>query len=342
VVEFARGANSLAALANSARLTRLRVMPHRADLAVVLVSFNSAAWLQRSIAAIERHAGGLALDIFVVDNGSRDRTRELVASRFPQVRLILADNDGFAAGNNRGIEASRARYVLLVNPDVEIVEGSLSALVGELDRFPHVGAAGVRQLEVGGSVSPTCFRFPSVRRALGEALFSERWPIRPRWAGERLLRPRGYERDKRCDWVLGSFLVLRREALLATGLLDERFFLYSEEPDLCLRMRRAGWETRYMASVTAFHYSSPWGHSPVLLAQDAFARRQYAAKHFGPTRCRAYLAALRLRHRLRAVVFLRDHGRRIGALRALRALRRNATPPMYKPPATAIRSRAPS
>ena len=104
---------------------------------------------------------------------------------------------------------------------------------------------------------------------------------RSRWAGERELDLAIYDTEVECDWTSGSFMFCRREALLSAGLLDERFFIYSEEPDLCLRMKRAGWATRHLPTMTIVHHAGKGGLRPKMVAQDVFTRRQYARKHFG-------------------------------------------------------------
>ncbi|HEY7952115.1 MAG TPA: glycosyltransferase family 2 protein [Solirubrobacteraceae bacterium] len=269
------------------------------DLAVVVVSANDACWLQDCLSSVYTHAGEMALEVIVVDNASSDGTRELVEGRFPRAAVVSSPNLGFAYGNNRGLERTGARYVLLLNPDTEILQGTLAQLVAALDGRPEVGIAGVRQLDGAGALLPTMRRFPNAVRALGEALLSERWPLRPAWAGERVLEAAAYEREGECDWVVGSFLLARREALLAAGMLDERFFLYCEEPDLCLRVRRAGWRVRYLPSVTIRHYAGKGGVQPRMVAQEAFARVQYARKHFSRLHGALYVGALWLRYGLR-------------------------------------------
>lgn len=313
-----------------------------ADLAIVVVSTNEAHWLERCLATVFDHAGGAQLDVIVVENSCADGTRLLVESRFPQARVVSSPNRGFGHGNNRGLEHADARYVLLLNPDTEVIAGTFGELVRILDARRSIGLVGVRQVAADGTLWPTICRFPSITRAFGEALFSERWPVHPSWAGERVLDPRAYERERECDWPLGSFMLARREALLSAGMLDERFFIYCEEPDLCLRIEQAGWEVRYLPQMTIVHHSHEWGLRPRMLAQDAYARKQYARKHFGPVRRGLYLSALATRHLIRAAV-ARSPDRRQGARLALRTLTGHAEPPFGAPPPTALApSRRPS
>jgi N-acetylglucosaminyl-diphospho-decaprenol L-rhamnosyltransferase len=311
-----------------------------ADLAVIVVSTNEAHWLERCLSTVFDHAGGATLEVIVVDNASTDGTRELVESSFPQARVVSSPNRGFAYGNNRGLEQTSARFQLLLNPDTEIVEGEFGELIDLLDARPQVGLAGVRQVTADGELWPTIRRFPSVTRALGEALFSEHWPVSPAWAGERVLDWSAYEREVECDWTSGSFMLARREALLSSGLLDERFFIYSEEPDLCLRIKRAGWQVRHLPQMTIVHHAGKGGVRPRMVAQDAYTRKQYARKHLRPVHRGLYLSALGVRYLIRVAsahaASADGAARREGALRALSALLGRADPPFTKPPATAV------
>jgi GT2 family glycosyltransferase len=313
------------------------------DLAVIVVSANDARWLPACLSSVYAHSGPLELEVFVVANACTDGTSELVRSRFPRAHTIDAPNLGFAYGNNRALERTRARCALLLNPDTEILDGTLAELLATLDAQPRVGVAGVRQVDPAGALLPSIRRFPSAARALGEALGSERWPLHPAWSGERVLEPAAYAREHDCDWVVGSFLLLRREALLSAGLLDERFFLYCEEPDLCLRVARAGWRIRHLPQMTIRHHAGKGGVQPRMVAQETFARRQYARKHFGPVHRQLYLGALGVRYALRAALpwgnGRGDERRRAAARHALRSLAPRPRPPFLAPAPTALASR---
>jgi GT2 family glycosyltransferase len=312
---------------------------HGADLAVVIVSTNEASWLTPCLKTVFEHAGAARLDVVVVDNASTDGTRELVESRFPQARLVSSENRGFSHANNCGALTCTARYILFLNPDTEIVSGTFGELVATLDERPDVGLAGVRQITPNGELWPTIRRFPSITRAFGEALGSERWPILGSWCGERELDLSRYDNEVDCDWTSGSFMLARREALLSAGLLDERFFIYSEEPDLCLRMKRAGWAVRHLPKMLIVHHAGKGGVRPKMAAQDVYTRRQYARKHFGANYAAVYLGAVGMRHVLRAIVPSLGEGgarRRAAAQLALRTLTGRTPPPFGAPPQTAL------
>src|SRR5262245_59106066 len=145
------------------------------DLAVIVVSTDQAHWLRRCLPTIRERAGGVRLDLVVVDNGADDAAG-LVEREFPGARAIRCENRGFAHANNVALRTCGARHVLLLNPDTELREGTLADLVAELDRRPDVGVMGVRQVGADGSVYPSMRSFPTVGRVLGDALGLERVP----------------------------------------------------------------------------------------------------------------------------------------------------------------------
>jgi GT2 family glycosyltransferase len=310
----------------------------RRDLSVIVVSTNESRWLDACLSTVYAHAGSARLDVVVVDNESRDGTAELVRERFPDARVVRCPNRGFPHANNRALMTPMARYVLFLNPDTEVLEGDFGTLVDMLDRRPDVGMLGVKQRTGDGALYPTMRRFPNAARAMGEALTSERWPLRPSWVGERNLDVDAYEVEQECDWTVGAYMLARREALRSAGFMDERFFLFSDEPDLCLRIRRAGWRILHSPAMTIVHHAGKAGVDGRLLAQEVYARGIYARKHFAPPHRLLYLGALAARYGLRAAVPGGEHAdqRRTASRRALRTLAGRQTPPFGAPPRTSI------
>jgi len=262
---------------------------------------------------------------------STDGTADLVRSEFPSARIVTCENRGFAHANNRALMAIDARYVLLLNPDTEIVDGTFEDLVAALDARPAVGVAGVTQLTSDGELYPTMRRFPNAMRALGEALGSERYPFRTSWLGERELDLGLYAGEFEADWTAGSFMVCRREAIESAGYLDERFFIYSEETDLCLRIKQAGWEVRHLPVMTIRHYFERSRYDPRREAQRAYACRHYAAKNFSPVHRALFIAAVGLRYATRSVLpgGSDDRRRRRRASRTALATLAGFKPPPY-------------
>jgi GT2 family glycosyltransferase len=271
------------------------------DLAIITVSTNEADWIRPCLRTVFERMGALSADVVVVDNDSRDGTADVVADEFPAARVVWSRNHGFSHANNRALMTCNARYVLFLNPDTEIVDGTFAELVGAMDARPQVGLAGVRQLTGAGTLDMTIRRFPNALRALGDALSAERLPRRPRWLGEREIDPAAYEREVGCDWTSGSFMLVRREAIESAGYLDERYFMYSDETDFCRRVKLAGWEVRHLPLMTIVHHDGRAGIRPDIESLSAHTRLMYARKYLSPGHRLLYAGAVVLRHGLRAL-----------------------------------------
>ena len=271
------------------------------DIAIIIVSHNSARWLGSCLRSVFEHLGAVRADVIVVDSQSCDETEDIVVGEFPDARLMRCVNHGFAHANNRALMDCDARYVLFLNPDTEILRGTLSDLLRAMDARPSVGLVGIRQVSREGRLDMTIRRFPNALRALGDALSAERLPGHPSWLGERELDLGAYDREGECDWTSGSFMLARREAIESAGFLDERFFMYSEETDLCQRIKAAGWEVRHFPSMTIMHVGAKVGVDPSTESLIAHNRIVYARKHFSPAHRTLYSGAVFLRYLLRSV-----------------------------------------
>jgi N-acetylglucosaminyl-diphospho-decaprenol L-rhamnosyltransferase len=315
------------------------------DLAIIVVSTNEAHWIRPCLRTVLPRLEGMEADVVVVDNSSRDGVRQMVEEEFRGARVVTSENHGFSHANNRALMTYDARYVLFLNPDTEVVDGHFAELLAAMDERPSVGLAGVRQLLPDGTLYPTIRRFPSAIRAFAEALGSERLPLRAGWLGERELDLGVYEREVSCDWTSGSFLLARREALEAGGFFDERFFMSSEEIDLCYRIRQAGWEIRHLPGMSIVHHAGKRGVNPRMEAQYAWARKQYARKHFSRLERAGFLGALYARHAIRSIAVPGGDagdasGRREASRLCLRTLAGRVPPPFGDPPPNAVRARS--
>ena len=223
------------------------------DLAVVVVNYNAGEHLLACLTSVLASAGDAALEIVVVDNKSRDGSAKAAAARFPEALVIeTGTNRGFAAGVNVGIRATRAPFVFVLNPDAVITVGSLAALAKLARDRPNVGLLGPLIRNTDGSLYPSGRTFPSVLQAMGHAFLG---PFDPENRFTREYTMAGWDRttERRVDWVSGSAMLLRRQALDRIGLLDEGFFLYGEELDLCTRLRDAGWRVVFSPEVEVTH-----------------------------------------------------------------------------------------
>lgn len=245
-------------------------------VSVVILSYNTLALTLDCLARFADPALEQGWQVILVDNGSTDGTAQAVAARFPGVEVIrVPENQGYAAGNNRGLVQARGEAVILLNSDVEATPEALQALVDYLNAHPDVAAvsAGLRTPDG----QPQAFAFGDepapgylLRRGLGRLL--GRAPLHD-WA---------VDHPVDVDWVSGACLAVRRQALEQVGLLDEGFFLYFEDVDWCLRMRRAGWRVVYNPSIQVIHLggaSEPGRSTANHLYHESLVR--FYHKHYG-------------------------------------------------------------
>jgi GT2 family glycosyltransferase len=278
-----------------------QVLPARPDLSVIVVTHDGRELALAALQSATQAVGELAVEWHVVDSGSTDGTPEAISRSWPSMALTRMGNVGFATASNVALRTARGRYVLLLNPDVEIISGTFAALVRALDARPDVGLASVVQRAPGGALIPSICRDPSPARQLGEALGASRLRLLRRLQEPRL-DARAYDAEQSADWLLGALLIVRCETLAVVGGLDERFFLYSEETDWCWRVRDAGWDVRHLPLMTIVHHAGR-SERPDLFAQRTHSKLLFARKHLSRGSRVAFRAALTVRHALRTAVF---------------------------------------
>ncbi len=246
-------------------------------IAVVVVSYNSAEHLR---ACVEPLLGLDEIQVVVVDNastdGSGDRVRDL-----PLTLIELPENRGFAAGCNVGWCASEARTVLFLNPDATIDHASVSRLAQAVEE-PGVGAAAPKILEADGSVAPSLRRFPRPYSMFAQAAFLHRLLPDAAWATELEHREDAYAHPHAAEWVSGACVMVRRDTLERLDGLDEGFFMYCEDKDLCRRIWDLGHSVRYEPDAVAVHHGGASAPRTALLPVLATSRVRYASKHGGP------------------------------------------------------------
>lgn len=224
------------------------------DVSVVIANWNAKGCLLDALRSIEEDDGSVSVEIIVVDNGSSDGSSEAVRDEFPRVTVICnRTNLGFARATNIGIARAVGRYVCLMNSDALVRPATLGRLVRFMDARPGVGLAGPRVLNPDGSLHPTCRRFPGLRSSLSRAFAIHRLFPESSWFGGEMMTCWPHDAERSVDVVIGCFCVARCEAVRDVGLLDERFFLYSEDVDWCMRFHAAGWDVRFYPGAEAVH-----------------------------------------------------------------------------------------
>lgn len=268
-----------------------------ARLAILIVSHNTRELTRACLRSVLEQPAGLKSQVIVVDNASADGSAAAVAAEFPEIRLLKLDrNLGFAAGNNLAARYARREWLLLLNPDTAVVDGAIDRLLAFVQAHPEDSIFGGRTVFADGSLNPTsCHGRPTPWStfciATGLARFFRHRP----WANTEEIR--GWNRDtvREVDAVTGCFLLIRRSLWEQLGGFDERFFMYGEETDLCLRARALGHKCLICPDATIIHHG---GASEKVrsgkMVRLFTAKARLFARHWSPAAARFGVAMLDL------------------------------------------------
>lgn len=255
------------------------------DLSIIIVNWNTRDLLSRCLNAIYSNLDEVVAEVLVVDNASTDGSQAFLRLEYPQVRLIQNDaNVGFAAANNAGMQEAKGRYYLLLNTDTFVHPGAVESLVRFMDEHQDAGAGGCRLYYADGSLQRSCTAFPTISTELWQALWLDRVFPKSTVFGKYWMSYWDYNDAREVDSVIGACLILRREAINEVGPFDESYFMYSEEVDLCYRLKQAGWKVRYTPKATATHI---WGGTSKRIQEETTFLRLYKSrmiffrKHYG-------------------------------------------------------------
>ncbi len=263
------------------------------ELSIVIVNWNTRrllrACLQSLQVGFDRNAG--AWEVIVVDNDSSDGSREMLTAEFPWVlRIDNPSNTGFAAANNQALQMAGGKFFLLLNADTVVPPEGLSRLLQFMRENPYVGAAGPRLLNPNGSLQTSCYPEPT--------LFREFWRVfhLDRFRPVGVYDMRGWDplTPRTVDNILGACMLLRRETVDQVGPMDEGYFMYSEEIDWCLRIRRAGWQIWWVPQAEIVHLG---GQSTRQSRREMFlhlyrGKIRYFRKHHGKFQAGVYKSIL--------------------------------------------------
>lgn len=265
------------------------------DVSVVIVSYNTRDLLRaclRSVVANPSHqmyrddvtgqgSSVVRCEVFVVDNASSDGSAAMVREEFPQVHLVESPHNlGFAAATNVGLRQASGTYLLLLNPDAELLGNALPAMVDFLESHSRVAAVGPRLIYADGRRQHSAFRFPTLAQVLLDL-----FPLHGRLLDSRINgRYPPATSPHPIDHPLGACMLISREALADVGLLDEGFFMYCEEVDWCLRARKRGWEVYHVPHAVAVHHAgqSTGQRRDAMLVQLYASRLRLYRKHYSP------------------------------------------------------------
>ncbi len=253
------------------------------DLSIAVISYNTRDLLLACLQSVSERTKGVDYEVIVVDNASKDGSVDAVRARFPHVTVIANDeNSGFAKACNQAAVVSSGRYLLLLNSDTVMQQGTLRTMVSCLDQHLDIGAVSCLQRDEQGRVVQSCFPFPSIR---DHVRYAETLPTVVR----RLVgAPSSMDctRSQDVEWANGACLMIRKALFDRLGGLDERFFMYFEDVDLCRRVQQLGYRVRHVAEGEVVHLlgGSSRANRHGLNKQWELSRIRYVEKHFAQPR----------------------------------------------------------
>ena len=252
-----------------------RARRRAADVSVLVVTFDALPWIERCLDSVAGY------ETIVVDNGSSDGTASFVRERFPDVRVVEQANRGLAAGWNAGIRDSTRPYVFILNADAWLATAdALDVLVDVADAHPRAAVVGPRLRYPDGRLQRSVRAFPTPWRLATEYLFLRKLAPRSRALNAFYAGGFDHDRERTTDFVMGAAMLVRRSAIDEVGLLDEEFFLFSEETDWCYRFVRAGWQVLFTPAAEVVHVGGA-AHRGRMFRENVRGHLRFLRKHEG-------------------------------------------------------------
>jgi GT2 family glycosyltransferase len=274
-------------------------------VSVVVVTYNALPYVEQCLQSVAGH------ETVVVDHGSTDGTVAAVREQFESVRLVEQENLGLAAGWNRGIRETSgpgaSRFVLILNADAWAVGDGLRQLLEFAERQPEAAVVGPKLLNTDGSLQRSVRGFPTLWRLATEYFFLRK--LAPRSRALNAFYAGGFDHDRvaEAEFVMGSVMLVRRAAIDQVGLLDENFFLFSEETDWCYRFHEAGWKVLFFPGAEFVHVGGA-SHGGRMFRENLRGHLRFMAKHHGAKDAERARRLLLTALRLRGALFHGDRG----------------------------------
>jgi N-acetylglucosaminyl-diphospho-decaprenol L-rhamnosyltransferase len=244
-------------------------MNTRIDVSIIIVNYNSAAFTRECLLTIFASTNQVIVEVIVIDNASYDGCEETIRAEFPEVIFIQSDcNLGFAGANNLGIRVAKGRHILFLNPDTEIRDSAIQRLLAALESMPDAGMVGGRLLNSDLSVQTTSITaFPSIlNQVLGTEYLRQRFPHARLWGIGPLFEDHAI--PVQVDAISGACMLAKREVVDQVRGFTDDYFMYAEDLDLCLKIKRAGWNVYYVPDAVVIHHG---GRSSTSRVETAYA-----------------------------------------------------------------------
>lgn len=230
-------------------------MTKECDLSIVTISMNHGHFLKGLCESLERESDSVNFEMIMIDNCSLDDTRSIIQNEFPWVNLVVNNEiKNFSYNNNHGFSLARGRYVLFLNPDIVVLDGALETLVAFMDHNPDVGVCGPRLLNPDMSNQPSFRKYSTPKILLMRGLKLDSFFPDSRCLKDYFMDDVNVDSPINVDWLMGSAMVFRRDALNQVGGFDERYPLYFEDQDLCRRTWESNYRVTFVPHAEMIHY----------------------------------------------------------------------------------------
>jgi GT2 family glycosyltransferase len=264
------------------------------DLSIIFVNWNSTAFLRECLKSIYARPPVLSMEIVVVDNDSPDNGIHAIKREFPDTRIIESKvNLGFAAANNLGYRNSSGEFLLFLNPDTEVLDGSIEALIETVKKLPDAGIVGCKLLNTDGSVQTSCIQtFPTIlNQVLDIEALQLRWPACPFWNIAPLFSKS--TSPAAVEVISGACMMVRREVFEKAGLFSEDYFMYAEDLDLCHKVRGLSLKNYYVGSVEVLHHGGKSSSQKTVSQWSTTMKMNSVEKFCSKTKGRLYASLYR-------------------------------------------------
>jgi len=225
------------------------------DVSIIIVAWNVRRLLYDCLKSVYDQTRDVDFEVIYVDNASEDGSVEVVRQEFPEVRIIENDeNKGFIRANNQAIEIAEGRYVLLLNSDTVVLDNAIGKTVRFADRHPKAAVVGCKVLNPDRTLQRTCFMYPSILNMFLAATYLYKIFPQSRFFGRERMTWWDFDDVREVETICGCFSLVRKEAIEQVGLMNERYFVYGDDPDWCYRFKKNGWKILFTPKAEIIHY----------------------------------------------------------------------------------------
>ncbi len=228
---------------------------NKMELSIIILNYKYKDLVKVCLKNLKAGDLDLNYEIIVVDNDSNDGIGGMLAKDFPEVKFIqLKENRGYSAGNNAGVRCSKGKYVLILNPDITVLKGSIKKMYNFMESYSDVGITAPQLLNPNGTIQRSCMRFHNFLMPVYRRLdFFEKFSFVKKQLNYFEMADWDHNSSREVDWFLGACLIIRKDVFKRIGLFDERFFLFFEDTDFCRRVKNAGWKVYYLSDAKVIH-----------------------------------------------------------------------------------------